>query len=344
MTTIVRKKNKKGFARAKRVWHISRFRERYELPDDVRYDRGSPLKYTKDFVGSGRDDESCAFWRQLMALRSKKNYDSLRGNFADLKCIAGNQSKEKRGYLLGSNFQPASAKEIGSWLRKNEKQARGIIKDLSEVGLLERVACPVFNGSPEKSGRARKRPGKSGKRRKPLKKKTKAKIRKKVKTNVKTNGEGNTKRAKERQVKEHPTPTTQSLKPQDFAKEGSVIHFPDPPKLKDTQFLGHIARGILHKYNPEAKQFAVEIYQALELPWDLKSEMGKRELGCFASIWQKVISVEGIPSPVINQLRARAISEAQKIAKRKQNKRRGAVWCHVFKNLIAAYSQREKIN
>jgi hypothetical protein len=45
--------------------------------------------------------------------------------------------------------------------------------------------------------------------------------------------------------------------------------------------LGDVAEGILHRYNPEAKQFAFEIYQALELPWDPTSKEGKRELGCF---------------------------------------------------------------
>lgn len=320
----------KAKSRDRKVWHISRFRERYELPDDVRYDRGSPLKYTKDFVGSGRDDESCAFWRQLMALRSKRNYDSLRGNFADLKCIAGNQSKEKRGYLLDSNYRPASVKEIGSWLRKTEKQAESIIGDLSEVGLLERVTCPQFNGSPEKSGRARKRPGK---RRKTLKKKTKVKTKKKVK--IKTNGKGKIKRDKERQVKTAPTPTTQPIKPQVFAKGGSVIQFPDPPKLKNTELLGDIAKGILHKYNPDAKRFALEIYEALELPWDPMSEMGRRELGCFASAWQKVERSD--------DLRARAITEAQKVAKRRQNKKKGAVWVGIFQYLALSYSRRRKV-
>lgn len=325
-----------------KVYHISRFRQRYELPDDVRYNRGSPLKYTKDFVGSGSDDESCAFWRQLMALRSKKNYDSLRGNFADLKCVAGNQSKEYRGYLLDSNFKPASVKDIGRWLRKTEKQAEIIIKELLDVGLLERVPCPLFNGSPEKSGRARKNPGKSGKRRKSLKKKTKAK------TKVKVNGKGKSKKNKKRLRKDkpnvkNPPSTTQPIKPQVSARRESVIQFTAPSELKNTGLLGDIAKKILYRYNPDSKQFAYEIYQALALPWDLESEEGKRELGCFASVWQKVISVDGIPQPVINQLRARAISEAKKIARRKQNKKKGAVWCHVFKNLIHAYSQRRKV-
>lgn len=314
-----------------KVFHISRFRERYELPDDVRLNRKSPLVYTKDFVGGGSDDESCAHWRQLIALRSKRNWLALRGAFAELKNVAGNMSKEYRGYLLDSQFRPASVKEIGRWLGVGEKKAQSLINELSDVGLLERVICPQFNGSP-KSGRARRRPEKSGRRRKSLKKKVKAKVKGKVKKKV--NGKGNTKRAKERQVKS-PTPTTRPLKPQLSAKGGSVIQFPDPPKLKNTQLLGDIAKNMLHKYNPDSKRFALEIYQALQLPWDPLSEPGKRELGCFASAWQKVERSE--------ELRARAITEAKGVAKRKQNKKKGAVWVGIFQDLAAAYSRRRKV-
>lgn len=318
-----------------KVYHISRFRERYELPDDVRLNRRGPLIYTKDFVGGGNDDESCAHWRQLMALRSKRNWLALRGAFSELKNIAGNMSKEYRGYLLDSNFEPASVKEIGRWLGVSEKKAQIIIKELKDVGLIEFVGYPKFNGSPKKPRRARARPRKSGKRRSPLKRKTKTK----TKTKIKINGKGNTKKKKkERQSKDKPkapTPTTQPFQPQSSAKGESVIQFPAPSELKNTQLLGDITKRMLHKYNSEAKRFALDIYTALEMPWDPASEMGRRELGCFASIWQQ--------SGMEDDLRDRAVSEAKKIAKRRQNKKKGAVWCVVFKNLEAAYRQRRKV-
>lgn len=318
-----------GQSRMTKVYHISRFRERYELPDDVRLDRRGPLIYTKDFVGGGNDDESCAHWRQLMALRSKNNWLALRGAFSELKNIAGNMSKEYRGYLLDSNFEPASVREIGRWLRVSEKKCREIIEELKDVGLIEFVASPKFNGSPEKSSRARARPRKSGKRRSPLKRKTK----------IKVNGKGNTKKkvkkrlSKDKQQK-RPTPTTQPIKPQIPQKGGRVVQFTAPSELKNTELLGDIAKGMLHKYSAEAKRFALDIYSALELPWDPTSEMGRRELGCFASLWQQ--------SGMAEDLRDRAVSEAKKIGKRRQNKKRGAVWCHVFKKLEPAYRQRRK--
>ena len=214
MKKVIRssKVRKKSRASAKNgVWHISRFRERYELPEDVRLDRKSPLIYTKDFVGGGSDDESCAHWRQLMALRSKTNWLMLRGAFAELKNVAGNMSKEYRGYLLDSNFRPASVKEIGRWLGVVEKKAEKIIEELRDVGLLEYVALPQFNGQPRKrkpsrararpgkSGRAQKGTGKSGKSQAPLKKKAKVK----AKAKVNGNGKGNTKEEIKRQDKDN---------------------------------------------------------------------------------------------------------------------------------------------
>lgn len=310
-----------------KVWHISRFRERFELPEDVRLDRKTPLHYTKDFVGSGNDDESCNYYNQLMALRSNRSrssYHKLKGILSDLKSIAGNKSKEYRGYLLDSNFKPASVKEIGRWLGYREKEAEKILQALKDVGLIEHVGMPKFNGSPEKSGRARARPGKTVKRRKPLKRKTngKAKVKEKEK-----------KRHKVKPQKKVPTPTTQPIKPQPSAKAGRVVQSAAPPELKNTDLLGDVARRMLHRYDPRAKQFALEIYRALKLTWDLNSEQGKRELGCFSSLWH---SADGS-----DELWARAVSEAEKIAKRRQNIKKGAVFCTVFKKLEAAYARRK---
>lgn len=323
-----------------KVWHISRFRQRYELSEDVRLDRKSPLIYTKDFVGGGSDDDSCAHFRQMMALRSKPCWLMLRGAFAELKNVAGNMSKEYRGYLLDSNFKPASVKEIGRWLGVSEKKAKKIIEELSDIGLLEHVALPRFNSEPQKrtgkSGRARGSPAKSGAKRKRTGKpgKERAPFKKKANTKVKVNGKGKNKGEQKRQdesQQEDPAPTTQPIKPQVSAKEGSMVQSAVPPELKNTEMLGDISKKILHRYSPEAKEFGFEIYRALEPPWDPTSEQGKRELGCFASAWQKVGDIPGK-----DELRSRGIAEARKIAKRRQNRKKGAVWCTVFKNLVAA--------
>ena len=326
-----------------KVWHISRFRERFELPEDVRLDRKTPLHYTKDFVGSGNDDESCNYYNQLMALRSNRSrssYHKLKGILSDLKSIAGNKSKEYRGYLLDSNFKPASVKVIGKWLGYRPKEAERILHDLQEVGLIEYVPVPNFNGDvrkrPGSSGRARARTGKS---RKPFKKKAKAKAKAKanakVKAKVKANGKGKSKIKKKKRQEKSPPPTTQPIKPQVSAKKGRLIQFSAPSELKNIQSIGDISKNMLHRYNPWAKKFALEVYKALELPWEPTSEQGRRELGCFASMWHNIDGND--------ELWARAVTEAKEIAKRRQNQKKGAVWCTVFKNLENAYRQRRKV-
>jgi hypothetical protein len=342
------------------VWHISRFRERYELPDDIRYDRTSPLIYTKDFVGSGSDDESCAYWRQLMAMRSKTNWLVLRGAFAELKNIAGNMSKEYRGYLLDSNFKPASVKEIGRWLGVGEKKAQMIIEELRDVGLLEYVAIPQFNGQPRKrtgkSGRARKRTEKPGKARKPLKKKTKVKTNVKNKAKAKINGSGKTnKKFNNRQRQERKGSNTGTVKSkittplpaksQEAATgERGVIKFQKlcaPPRADNDnrsglQRLGDIVAGTGPRYSRGAKDFGADIYHALGLSFSPLSVQGRRELGSFASLWERTIS-SGISPSAIQELRERALVEAVKIAKRRRRCRSpGAVFCHVFARLLAA--------
>lgn len=171
MTATKKKSKSKGVI----VWHVSRFRERYELPDDVYYDRKSPLLYTKDFIGSGNDDESCAYWRQLIALRSKPNWLALRGAFSEIKNIAGNMSNTFRGFLLNSRFEPASEKVIGRWLGIDEEQAKLILSELEDVGLLEQVDFPKFDTDDDVPAKS-----KTKKRKKAAKKKESTNKRKKV--------------------------------------------------------------------------------------------------------------------------------------------------------------------
>lgn len=345
---------------AKKVWHIFRFRQRFELPEDIRYDRKSPLQYTKDFVGSGNDDESCNYFNQIMALRAKSNYHCLRGIFSDLKNIAANKSKEYRGYLLTGSFEPASAREIGRWLGLSETKTKKILDVLSDVGLIEMVDLPNFNGKPRKktggSKKTRARTGKNGKSRGPLKKKVKANVntksKSKVKTKTKTNGngkgmsqdkikDGTYKQSADvkpqgRSAASAAPPSAPPLEPQVSAQQGRVIRFAAPAELENTKRIGDIAGDMLHRYNPHARRFAEEIYRALELPWDIGGRQAAREMGTFASAWHRV----DIPPPGCDQLWERAVDEARKIARRKQNRKKGAVWLTVFKGLEMAYKQR----
>jgi len=409
---------------AKIVWHIFRFEERYELSSDSRYPREKPLMFTRDFVGSGNDDESACHYQQLQILKSKQNYLMLRGSFAELKSIAANRARSFRGYILDQHNQPASDKTIGLWLGVSEKQAEQILSDIAEAGLIELVPLPDFK--PEKSTKA-----KTGKRKKSSTKKSKSRgeskkaadsksqensvpaqenprvtrentgalqegsvsllnkrnLNLKLKQNLKPKFEPeyaigadkdreiNNKRQREsketssslegkQQTNEQcrtataetaerslaPT-TTPPIKPKEADTGGSLITFIGPlgsdtrlgegsssrsRKRSEPQQLGNIAQGILRRYNPEAKSFAGDVFEALQLSCHPLSQQGKREAASFAALWQRAYH-SGLSPPTLAELRERAIAEARRIVK-SWNGRRGkpaAVWCKIFGEMIA---------
>ena len=128
-----------------KVWRVFRFEERFELPDNVRFCRQKPLQYIREYVGSGQDDESIAYKQQLAILRSRPNRAELFLAFYEIRENAANRSRCYRGYLLDENFKPASEKKIGLLLKLDYKAARRVLKELAEIGLIERVPVPEFD-------------------------------------------------------------------------------------------------------------------------------------------------------------------------------------------------------
>lgn len=338
----------KSIYRGRKVLHITDFRPIFELPDDIRKNRPGPLTYTKSPVTltAGSKVYDIKLWERFQELKSRPERHLLRSVFEDLKSWSGLKTIKERGYLVTTAGQPASYEYIAGQLKMDIEDIKKALPILEEIGLIERLRTKTQDKSgrrrtpPDKSGRRRTKTDKAGKKRKPLNKLNKPKG---IKTNEnKTNGNGkdNSKKRKKRQSNkesqhENPTPTTQPFEPQDPQKRGSVIPITAPSELKNTESVGDITKNMLHRYNPYAKRFAIEIYQALELPWDPRSEQGKRELGCFASIWHKIDSHKG------DELWNRAVTEARKIARRRQNRKKGAVFCTVFKNLEPAYRKRK---
>lgn len=332
---------KKANIRGRKVWHITDFREIFELSDDLRKKRPGPLTYTKSpvMLTPLSKEPDIKLWEKLQELKSRPERHLLRSVFEDLKCWAGLKTIKERGYLITTSGQPASYEYIAGQLKMGVDELEKAMLLLEVIGLIERVSkkTPDKSGQgrtkADRSGRGRKKPDTAGRKRKPLKEQNK------TNGNGKGKSKGNKKRLNKNKPKEKapPAKTTQSLKPQIPQRGGKLIQFTPPSTLE-------IEKKILHRYTPQSKQFAFEIYQALALPWDPTSEMGRRELGCFASVWEKIAGWgnAGIPMEVIAELRDRAISEAKKIAKRRQNRRKGAVWCHVFKNLEAACQRRMK--
>lgn len=376
-------KKSKG-CRHKKVWHITDFRELFELPDDLRKDRPGPLTYTKSFVTltPGSKEVDIKHFERLEELKSRQERHLLRSIFEDIKNWSGKKTIRHRGFLLTTSEQPATYEYLAGQLKVAVEELEKAMPVLEEIGLVEKVTMDMLptNGkltkgtkrkgrcggatrqksthkknhskkgeAPDASGQKRTNPAASGTKRMPLYNSTKGNDKKKSnETKANGNGKGKNKeeikrlrKDKAKAPKDPPT-TTQPVKPQVSAKRGSVIQFSAPSELQNTGRLGEITKKILHRYNPDSKQFAYEVYQALAFPWDPTSEEGKRELGCFASVWEKAVGWQnaGIPMTVIDELRERAITEARKIAKRRQNRKKGAVWIVVFNNLVAAYKRR----
>jgi hypothetical protein len=148
---------KKQRAKIKKVWRIFRFEARFELPDDVRFCRSGPLVYIRDYVGSGQDDESINYKRQIGACKASPNRHTLISVFSELREIAANHSRCYRGYLLDERYEPAGINKIAIWVGLKPAEAEKIIKELEEIGLIEQVPMPVFDPSVNEPPKAEKK-------------------------------------------------------------------------------------------------------------------------------------------------------------------------------------------
>jgi len=141
-------KSKKPRRKAvRKVWHIFRFEERFELSEDARVCRKGPLMYTREVVGSGSNDESTNYFRQLSFLRASTNRLKLRWMWDELKEIAANRSRCYRGYILDEKFAPASDKRISQWMEFELAETRKLLLELASIGLIEKVDIPQWDFS-----------------------------------------------------------------------------------------------------------------------------------------------------------------------------------------------------
>lgn len=379
--------------KGKKVWHIFRFTERYELPDDVRYCRRSPLLYTKDFVGSGQDDESIAFHQQMTALRARPDRQALCAGFYDLKQIAANRSRAYRGYLLDERLGPAAEERIALWLGQDVKATRRILAGLAKVGLIELVEMPRFdprdNDLPPKGGGGEAAKGGEPRRRAGSRAKTAAGSGRKTRKDRAEGGEfpgapGNARNGPEspyarngkgkekvnlqstsdkrqRETEKRTATATPKAKHAQGAKPQAE---PSAPKLKCHQgrseprtptadrggaaiaptatppIVPTLADGtegqgraksyappppvrpprIEHIYDPQAREFAAMIYEAMTVPYSAECPEAKRELANFASAWQSA-QAAGLPPSTLRELWDKARKEAQAMAKKRRRTR-----------------------
>jgi len=112
--------------------------------------------------------------------------------------------------------------------------------------------------------------------------------------------------------------TTPPIKPKE-ADTGSsgVIHFPGSlgsDKQTEPQQLGNIVKSILHRYNPEANEFADKILEII------KPNQGKRDHANFASGWQKAC-YSGLSPPQKAELWNWSVKKAREIMKHWNNRK-----------------------
>lgn len=267
-----------------------------------------------------------------------------------------------RGYLVTTDNKPANYEYLAAQLEQmNVEELKQAMPLLEDIGLIERVS---MNGSFKPDGPVRSKPDSSGRKRKALKK---DKDKNKNKSNTKSKnknkfGNGNTKRKKNTNRQKRGKDNSKSLKGQSKREDKATTATPATtppivPQIADArgsriisfnpapsgpveqggpQRIGQIVQGMVHRYDDDAKRFGGEVYQALAIGFSPDSAQGRRELGCFASMWTKAKSA-GIGADALEELRSRAIKEACKIAKRKRKCGNvSAVWCTVFKRLLAA--------
>ena len=365
----------KAVAKTKKVWRIFRFSERYEMPEDMRKCRVTALEFTRDFVGDAGGDEAVGYQHQFSMLSNgdgaefSKHY----GVYRQLVNMAAKRSRAYRGYLIDAKNQPLSNGQLGKLLNYKTMEMRKILRRLASVDLLERVDLPKFDLSANKlppskwTNDTKKKPGeKSGGRtraensaqeRTPLnngkngKKKHSNYVNgndkslKGIKNDKRSRGNSNALKGQAKGQTTTTPATAPPFVPTESDAGGSVIPFHGPPgsanhNREQPQRLGDIIEDMKHRWDIDDKQFGCDIYLALKLPWDPRSNEGRRELGCYAEAWHKA-KASGISPESLDSLRRKAIDVAHKIAKKRPKYPNPArVWRGLFNKLLA--SKRSK--
>lgn len=131
------------------IWRIFHFKERYELPDDMKSLRKSGLHYTKRFVGVAGGDEAVGYQSQFGMLQNGDGLEAcmLEGIYGRLVNMAAQHSKAKRGFLLDAADQPLTDGQIGKLLNINARTMSKYLRLFETVKLLEKVDKPEFDMS-----------------------------------------------------------------------------------------------------------------------------------------------------------------------------------------------------
>lgn len=395
----------RGVTKAVKVWHIREFEQRFEMDEDSRQCRQSALVFIRVLVHSVDSVKYpwCAnYSEQISTLMAEPNGHVLHSVFIMLVKKASERYRRYRGFLLDGQMLPATNRDIARWTNLTVPEIKKVLKQLSKVGLIERVDLPEFDTdsdqTPKKpdekddrkttskskkkdsagsSGKTRKNLGKSGETPDAFKKtrtatttltKTKKKTAKKKKLSKtasaeKANDQSN---PKAKQQPEAKPSTTQSCEVERVGEQQSKSLSPSasPPSMPTESDsgvavntlpsqssyqqrpqsahdknppvrLGAILNQKQHRYNPESRAFAHEIYDKLGLGYPKDSPQAQRELHNFAAAWMQAQG-SGLGGVGLEELRAKSVKNAMKIRKGGKARKPAAVWRSTFNKRLGA--------
>ncbi len=338
-------------SQAAKVWHVCRFAQRFELPDDARFCRRGPLVYSRDYV-TANDDESASYLQQIDALSRRQNGLELEGAWSRIRRAASARSRAYRGYLLTADNRPASDAEIGrAVLFCEPRRATRILKSLAEVGLIEQARCPIFDLSqndvtPTKrkntpGNNANRKSGTSGRQKSVSQENSKklvrarAPLRAKRKRNTEKEIEKKIRNPESAHLEGRTRAASPKANPQESAAKGAsqatsgeaprpVNQQADrPAERRDPRQIGNVLK-FLHWQDAEAVQFGQDVFGILwpEKAGEPDSDVAKSERGTFTKwLWR-----QGPPGT-----RAAAIEKGLKLARhvgknRRSYRKPGAAW------------------
>jgi hypothetical protein len=148
--TIMDGEPRKGSRKAPKVgqatvWQIANW-ERWEPKEARRNVVVGPLTFVQLHVRGGYDVDTQQLEAQQVALLARKGGLEAWGVYTLLLKLAGNRSRNYRGYLLDHRNRPASARMIGELVHVPEATVKKALAVLAspEIGMMERVELPDF--------------------------------------------------------------------------------------------------------------------------------------------------------------------------------------------------------
>jgi hypothetical protein len=350
---------------ARKAWHIYRFKERYELPEDLKIFRRSGLAYTRNFVGISGGDEAVGYHNQFRMLCNGDGVERVtyRGLYQELVCEAAQHSYHRRGYLIDSEGIGLTDGQIARMFDIPLARMRKYLRALRRVRLLELVDLPDFdeterqaqadkvtkdgdNKRTKRKKRGRRKAGSgasaenSGNFRNPLKNKNKNKHKDNDSPNGLSATNDNTANAVDKNKNGRRDNSTGERSPTPRQVSPSRLSRTDADASGGERIIPLRASGgsdylPARSYTRADEQYGVRIYEAMGRPGWPDPVEALRERTSFASKWREIRDLcNHLPPEIVDAIGLRLLAEARRIGRRPANKRPGAVWNNLADKVV----------